>query len=146
MALRALVDLPVLADDSGLCVEALGGEPGIRSARYGASGGARLDDGDRNRYLLGLLEGAVDRDARFVCCLVLMLTADRWFAFQETLEGSITRSPAGAGGFGYDPVFYVPQAGKTVAELPDAVKDRISHRGKAGARARAVLAQLQAGG
>ncbi len=131
-ALFALTGGPVIADDSGICVDALGGEPGVRSARYGSEGGVNLDAAGRNRLLLERMNGVSDRRARFVCNLVLYLGPDRYWSVQETLEGLLIETERGSGGFGYDPVMYVPEEGMTVAELSDADKDRLSHRGKAG--------------
>ncbi len=131
-ALFELAGGPVIADDSGICVDALGGEPGVRSARYGSENGVNLDAAGRNRLLLERMRGMDDRRARFVCNLVLYLGPDRYWSVQETLEGLIIDSERGAGGFGYDPVMYLPEEGMTVAELSDADKDRLSHRGKAG--------------
>jgi XTP/dITP diphosphohydrolase len=139
MALFRQAGHPVMADDSGLSVAALGGEPGVLSARYGSTpGGPRLADVDRNRYLLSRMKGVKDRRAFFVCCLVFVAGDYRFFVAQETVEGVIAHEPAGSGGFGYDPLFYLPARAMTVAELPDAEKDRVSHRGRAAAR----LAQL----
>lgn len=124
---------PVLADDSGLCVDALNGEPGIYAARYGSvPGGPKLESADRNRYLLSKMEHTENRRAFFVCCMVLVVDPYRVFSVQETVEGYITRQPAGSGGFGYDPVFFVPEAGKTMAELTEDEKNILSHRGRAG--------------
>lgn len=126
---------PVIADDSGLCVDALGGRPGIYSARYGAEAGSKLGDAARNALLLGELENARQRSARFVCAMVLLYTENRFFAAQETLEGEIIPLEAGAGqgrgGFGFDPILYLPGRGLTVAELPAEEKNCLSHRGKA---------------
>ena len=101
---------------------------------------------DRHRYelLLNNLDGVVDRTAMFVCCMVLMLNEDRFYVVQETFEGTITEEAIGTGGFGYDPVFYVPEERKTVAEMPLERKNRISHRGKALARIRAILDSCRA--
>lgn len=141
MALFHMAKRPVIADDSGLCVGALGGEPGIFSSRYGAGvGGALLDPPRRNAYLLDRMEGIQDRAAYFVCCLVLVLEESRFVAVQDTVHGHITEGPRGENGFGYDPVFLVPGHEKTIAELPDTEKDAISHRGRA---ARRVLAALR---
>jgi XTP/dITP diphosphohydrolase len=134
---------PVIADDSGLCVDALGGRPGIFSARYGSGGGRTLDAGERNALLLGELEGHSRRSARFVCAMVLLLTEDRFFVAQETLEGEIVRESRGSGGFGYDPLLYLPGRGCTVAELPEGEKNRISHRGKAGRLIREILEKIK---
>ncbi|MDR1900235.1 MAG: RdgB/HAM1 family non-canonical purine NTP pyrophosphatase [Treponema sp.] len=140
----------VIADDSGLCVDALGGRPGIYSSRYGGAGsGAAPGTGkkpgarERNALLLAELGNNPDRGARFVCAMVLLLDENRFRAVQETLEGTIVRSPGeaqGAGGFGYDPILYLPERGCTVAELPEEEKNRISHRGKA---ARIVAGMLE---
>jgi XTP/dITP diphosphohydrolase len=144
---------PIIADDSGLCVDALGGRPGIYSARYsgrycgrcteqGATGGKKLDSPERNRLLLEELGDNPNRKARFVCAMTLLFDEDRFVCAQETLEGEITGSAGrGAGGFGYDPILYIGEFGRTVAELDEAEKNKISHRGKA-AR---VIAKLLAG-
>lgn len=133
-ALHALARRPVIADDSGLCVEALDGAPGLHSARYGSEGGAKLAAPDRNALLLARLAGVADRRAHFVCCLVLVLDRDRFLAAQETVHGLIAPAPRGARGFGYDPLFLLPDRGLTIAELPDAEKDLVSHRGRAARR------------
>ncbi|MBN1242584.1 MAG: non-canonical purine NTP pyrophosphatase [Spirochaetales bacterium] len=142
-ALYALVHAPVLADDSGLCVDALGGEPGIRSARYGqVEGGPKLDAADRNRLLLERMRGEAKRSCRFVCCLSLVLFDDRFFVAQETCEGVLLDSPRGSGGFGYDPVVLLPELGRSVAELSMEEKAAVSHRGRAAGRMAALLADL----
>jgi XTP/dITP diphosphohydrolase len=126
---------PVIADDSGLCVDALGGRPGIFSSRYGGEGGNKPGDQERNALLLRELGDNPLRSARFVCAMVLLWNEDRFFAVQETLEGRLVSSldaARGGGGFGYDPLLFIPELGRTVAELSDAEKNRISHRGKAG--------------
>ncbi|GHV25816.1 non-canonical purine NTP pyrophosphatase [Spirochaetia bacterium] len=125
---------PVIADDSGLCVDALDGRPGIYSARYGSESGnnTKLSDPNRNLLLLKELGDNPLRSARFVCAMVLLFSEDRFFLVQETLEGEIIREGRGSGGFGYDPILYLPEFGCTVAELPDKEKNHISHRGKAG--------------
>ena len=132
---RTLFELmgePVIADDSGICVDALNGEPGVYSARYGATNGIELSAEDRNKLLLSRMKGIPDRTARFVCNMVLYYGPDRFVSVQETLEGSIvSESGSGSGGFGYDPVLYLPEYGKAVAELSDDQKDLVSHRGKA---------------
>lgn len=146
-ALYRLTGEPALADDSGLCVDALDGRPGIYSARYGSierygsGGGRKLDDRERNALLLAELGDQPRRSARFVCAMALVFSEDRFRLVQETLEGEIIREERGAGGFGYDPVLYLPEFGRTVAELPEAEKNRISHRGKAGR----AIAKLLAG-
>ncbi|MDR2758473.1 MAG: RdgB/HAM1 family non-canonical purine NTP pyrophosphatase [Spirochaetaceae bacterium] len=133
---------PVIADDSGLCVDALGGRPGIFSARYGSEGTKSLDAGERNALLLRELEFTSHRSARFVCAMVLLLHEDRFFVVQETLEGEIIRESRGSGGFGYDPILYLPDKGCTVAELKEEEKNRISHRGKAGRVIGEILASM----
>lgn len=140
MALFEKVRRPVLADDSGLCVRALGGEPGITSARYGVGPDGRiLDTPKRNALLLSRLVGVEDRAAYFVCCLVLVQDEARFIAVQETVHGTITDAPRGENGFGYDPLFLLPGLGKTLAELPDEHKDDVSHRGRAARKLRASL-------
>lgn len=135
---------PVLADDSGLVVPALGGEPGIYSARYGApEKGKNLEALERNRYLLEKMEGISSREAFFVCSMTLVLSAERFFNIQETLDGEIAEQPAGTHGFGYDPLFFLSEYGKTVSELPENEKNRISHRGRAGIRMKALLKNLE---
>jgi len=125
---------PVIADDSGLCVDALNGRPGVLSARYGMESGKKLTSLEQNIMLLDELSSAQDRSARFVCAMVLYFSKDRFFIFQETLEGKIVMKSEmkGDGGFGYDPVFFVPEYGRTLAELSSEEKNKISHRGKAG--------------
>ena len=137
-----------LADDSGLVVDALGGAPGVNSARFS---GERPKGADRKlldrrnmEKVLSLLQGGPleKRTARFVCCLCLASPEKILIETQGTLEGVITEEPAGTGGFGYDPVFYVPQLGKTVAQLGEDEKNAISHRGNALHKLRALLDQL----
>ncbi len=141
-ALHNLAHSPVLADDSGLCVPALGGEPGVHSSRFGSSGGRILEAGERNAYLLSRMKDIRERAAFFVCCLVLILEADRYLVAQETVHGTIAHESRGAQGFGYDPLFVVSPSGTTMAELPDREKDRISHRGRA---CRRIMAALEKG-
>lgn len=132
--------LPALADDSGLMVDALGGRPGLYSARYGGLG---LDDQARVRLLLSELMGvpAAQRGARFVCAAALLRDADDVLPrfVVTTWEGSILETPAGVGGFGYDPIFQDPWSGRSAAELDDASKHRHSHRGQALRQLRAWL-------
>jgi len=137
---------PVIADDSGLCVDALGGRPGIYSARYAGPSTApprhKLESHERNALLLAELGDNPVRTARFVCAMALMLSADRCFVAQETLEGEIVKSPQaarGTGGFGYDPILYIPGMGRTVAELTETEKNTISHRAKAGKIIAAII-------
>lgn len=131
----------VLADDSGLVVPSLGGEPGIYSARYGSDVfGRMLESPERNAYLLDKMQGITDRRAFFVCCMSLIMHDYRIYTVQETMEGTIIDKELGSGGFGYDPVFYLPEYQQTVAQIPSEVKNSISHRGKAGSRIAALLA------
>jgi len=131
-ALYELVHCPVIADDSGICVDALDGAPGVLSARYGSVNGIELDSKERNNLLLVQMEGKKNRTSRFVCNMVLYLGPDRFISIQETLEGQLITESRGTGGFGYDPLLYLPEYGKTVAELTPEEKDICSHRGKAG--------------
>lgn len=130
-ALFQIVREPVIADDSGLCVDALDGRPGVRSARYGGENGVKISAEERNALLLKEIGNEAVRTARFVCSMVLLTSPDRFFAVQETLEGEVVRSGRGAGGFGYDPILFLPDRGMTVAQLSDGEKNAISHRGKA---------------
>jgi XTP/dITP diphosphohydrolase len=134
----------ILADDSGLSVEYLEGAPGIHSARFGSGFGANLKDGEKNTLLLEKMGGVNDRKAFFVCCLILYVNEYRFFICQETLEGLIAEKPAGLNGFGYDPVFYVPEKSCTVAELSKEEKDIISHRGKAARHVLSILKGIKA--
>ena len=135
--------LPALADDSGLCVDALHGAPGLYSARYAGTHG----DAEANiEKLLGALAGVPDdaRSARFVCVLALVRSADDPMPLvaEGIWEGRILHARAGANGFGYDPVFFSPAHGCSAAQLPAAVKNRDSHRGVA---LRQLQARLQVG-
>ncbi|TVQ35416.1 MAG: non-canonical purine NTP pyrophosphatase [Spirochaetaceae bacterium] len=124
-------DTMVIADDSGLCVDALDGGPGVHSARFGADEGASSDE-ERTELLLRKLEGARKRQAHYVCCMVGIRGVDRWFCAQETWHGEIAlERSSGKSGFGYDPVFLLPDRGVTVADISDAEKHALSHRGKA---------------
>lgn len=127
-----------LADDSGLVVDRLGGEPGVRSARYA---GRQGDHAANNRKLLSEMKGVPDdeRCAAFVCAMILASPDGREWDVEGRLEGVIARGPAGSGGFGFDPLFYVPEEGKTVAELSMARKNEISHRGRALNKIREIL-------
>jgi XTP/dITP diphosphohydrolase len=126
-----------LADDSGLVVDALGGAPGVNSARFSGDrpkgADRKLLDRRNMEKLLSLLQGVPreKRTARFVCCLCLADPAGVLLETRGTLEGIIAVEPAGTGGFGYDPVFLVPPLGKTVAQLGEEEKNAISHRGNA---------------
>ena len=121
--------LPALADDSGLCVEALGGEPGVNSAYYAGREGSRKErDACNNEKLLAQL--AAERSAYYCCLMVLVWRPDdpRPLIAEGIWRGEIARVPRGANGFGYDPLFFLPGLGKTAAELAPAEKNRISHR------------------
>jgi XTP/dITP diphosphohydrolase len=134
-----------LADDSGLEVDALGGKPGVHSARWAQLNGTGKGDADNNATLLRQLRDVPDdlRTGRFVCVLALanpqgqiMLTA------RDSVEGCILREPRGKDGFGYDPLFYVESLGQTTAQMPSEEKHRISHRGKALAQLRRLMEGL----
>lgn len=133
--------LPALADDSGIEVDALRGQPGIYSARYA---GPEADDAANNAKLLQALAGVpqVQRSARFRCVIVLLTHAEdpAPILAEGCWEGWITEQPAGGGGFGYDPLFFVPEQGCTAAELTAAVKNELSHRAQA---LRALSARLR---
>jgi XTP/dITP diphosphohydrolase len=127
-----------LADDSGLEVDALGGGPGVRSARFGGPG---LDDAGRTALLLERLRGVSPerRTARFRCVIALVDRTDRARTVEGVVEGLIAEAPRGGGGFGYDPVFFHPGLGRTFGELSDAEKSGVSHRALAARAARALL-------
>lgn len=136
--------LPVLADDSGLCVDALGGQPGVRSARYATLFGGERSDAANNTTLLQQMAGREDRRASFVCTLVALRSADdpeplialgRW-------SGRLLDAPRGAAGFGYDPLLWIDAQEASVAELSAELKNRLSHRAQASA---ALIEQMRAG-
>ncbi len=135
--------LVALADDSGLEIDALAGEPGVRSARFLGQGASY---GQRFQAILERLRGlpAENRTARFRCLIAIAEPAAQrvWFA-QGTVEGLIAEEPRGKGGFGYDPIFWVPEHRATLAELPAPVKNSISHRARAAAQARHILQELR---
>ena len=131
MSLHLATGAAVIADDSGLEVDALGGAPGVRSARYGSDEGAVLDSQQRNLLLLLLLQGVANREAAFICCVAVVFSDQRFYIIQESMPGRIATAPAGKEGFGYDPVFEVPDLGRTAAQLSAEQKDRYSHRGQA---------------
>jgi len=133
---------PVIADDSGICVDALGGAPGVYSARYGSGAGKTLTDTEKNLLLLKNLEGQTDRRARFVCALALVLGPHRVFTVEEDWEGRVAHGIEGAHGFGYDPLFLLPN-GLTSAQLSPEEKNRLSHRYRASRRIAALLADLE---
>ena len=123
-------DVAVLADDSGLCVDFLDGAPGIYSARFM---GHDTSYEVKNRAIIERLEGVegAERSARFTCAVCAVLPDGTDLTVTEHMEGEIAHAPAGCGGFGYDPIFYLPEYGCTDAELPPGGKNKISHRGKA---------------
>ena len=120
--------LPAIADDSGLCVDALGGAPGVYSARYGGEG---LDDIQRYRLLLENMRGQMPRTARFVSVITCCFPNGDVISARGECPGTIAFAPMGEGGFGYDPVFFIPGLKKTFAQLTPEEKNAISHRGKA---------------
>lgn len=123
-----VLGLPALADDSGLVVEALGGAPGVLSARYA---GADATDEERYLKLLGEMEGQTNRKAAFECVISIAVPTGPALTYEARCEGVITRAPSGAGGFGYDPIFFYQDLGRTFAELSTEEKNRVSHRGRA---------------
>ena len=127
-----------LADDSGLEVDALGGAPGVYSARFG---GASLDDAGRTALLLERLRGVPRerRTARFRCVIAVVARTGPARTVEGVVEGLIADAPRGSGGFGYDPVFFHPGSGRTFGELPEGEKSGLSHRALAARRARALL-------
>jgi len=131
--------LPALADDSGICVDALGGAPGVRSARYAEGLGAGSQDERNNLRLLAALEHAANRAAHYYCVIVLLRQADdpQPLIADAEWRGEVLRAPRGSGGFGYDPLFLLPELGLSAAEIDASLKNRISHR----ALALAQLAQ-----
>ena len=135
---------PVIADDSGLCVDALDGRPGVLSARYGMENGQKLTSAKQNIMLLDEVGDNSKRSARFICAMVLLLNNDRFFLVQETLEGEIVKKSEikGEGGFGYDPIFWIPSLGRTLAELSLEEKNTLSHRGKAGKHIANIIKNL----
>ena len=119
---------PVIADDSGFCVESLGGAPGVYSKDYGGEG---LTAAERCSFLLKNMEKMELRAAKFVCSIVCLFPDGKILSAVGECHGEISRKPAGTGGFGYDPVFYIKELGKTMAELTPEEKNEISHRGQA---------------
>ena len=146
-ALWDMVHCPVLADDSGICVDALDGAPGIYSSRYAGPDfmkakpdGTKISQAEQNNFIVQQTSDAIKagyaggRKAHYTCAMVLYMGPDRLFVCQETMEGEIIddiSNARGTGGFGYDPLFYLPEFGKTAAELTADEKNAISHRGKA---------------
>src|SRR5713101_7326568 len=132
--------LLTLAEDSGLCVAALGGAPGVHSARWEQTS----DYAHKNALLIHLLQGKQGqaRGCRYVCVAALRHPDGRTWHVHGEVRGQIALAPAGSGGFGYDPIFSIPRLGRTLAEVAVDEKDRISHRGRAAGRIRPILRQL----
>lgn len=127
-AIYDIVKLPTIADDSGLCVDALDGAPGVYSARYGGEG---LDDHGRCLKLLEAMEGKTERNARFVSAICAVIDEDNIIEVSGECEGTLLNEIAGDNGFGYDPLFYVEKFQKTFGEISKEEKNQISHRKKA---------------
>ena len=127
-AICAAAGLPAIADDSGLCVDALNGGPGVYSARYG---GEELDDRKRRLLLLRNRRGQTTRAAHFTCAVACAFPDGDTLTAEGRCDGAIAFAPLGEGGFGYDPVFLIPEKGKTFGQLSPEEKSAISHRGKA---------------
>jgi len=128
--LAAATGMVTLADDSGLCIDALDGRPGVLSARYA---GERASDAEKCIRILQEMENVPDhaRTARFVCAMALVTPEGEEKMFRGSCEGKITREPRGTGGFGYDPIFYFEEVGCTFSEMDRQSKNRVSHRGRA---------------
>ncbi|MBE6996101.1 MAG: XTP/dITP diphosphatase [Ruminococcaceae bacterium] len=120
--------LPAIADDSGLCVDALNGGPGVYSARYGGEG---LDDKGRYLLLLNSMRGQTTRAAHFACAIACVFPDGKTLTAQGRCDGTIAFAPMGEGGFGYDPVFFLPEYRKTFGQLTAEEKEAVSHRGRA---------------
>ena len=134
-------NMVTLADDSGLEVDALGGAPGVHSARYG---GPALDDRGRLELLLHNLRQVSEfsqRSARFKCCMAVTFPDGRWCEATGVCEGFIAQAPSGSGGFGYDPIFFLPDHQRTMAEIAAEEKNRISHRALAARKMSSILDQ-----
>lgn len=127
-AVMRATGLAAIADDSGLCVDALNGAPGVYSARYGGEG---LDDRGRYMLLLSSLRGAPTRAAHFACAVACAFPNGDTLTAEGRCDGSIAYAPLGEGGFGYDPVFLLPGTGKTFGQLTQEEKSAVSHRGRA---------------
>ena len=140
MAVYQATGLPTIADDSGLCIDALDGQPGVYSARYY---GEDTPYTEKNRYILSQLEGLPQekRTARFVAHITCVLSPEQILDCEGVCEGTIGLAPAGEGGFGYDPIFYVGD--KSFAQLDGEAKDAVSHRGKALAKLYEQFKKLQ---
>ena len=130
-AVMEATGLPALADDSGICVDALGGAPGVYSARYG--GDESLDDWGRLQLLLKNMEDVPDgqRQAKFVCVITMVTPDGQTIQARGEIHGELLRQPCGSNGFGYDPIFYYPPLGMTTAEMSAEDKNQVSHRANA---------------
>ena len=127
LEIAKFTNMITIADDSGLCVDALGGAPGVYSARYAGEHGNDLDN---NKKLVKELQGVENRKARFVCVITLAKPTGQTYSFRGEVEGDIIDVPQGTEGFGYDPHFFMKEYGKTLAEIPE-IKNKISHRARA---------------
>lgn len=164
-ALYEIVHCPVIADDSGICVDALGGKPGIYSSRYagpnymqGKPDGSKISQDEQNRFIIQQTNDAIysknlpkgaylngERSCHYTCAMVLYLGEDRLYVAQETFEGTLINKiedAAGNGGFGYDPIVFLPQYNKTVAQITSEEKNSISHRGKAVKQIQKIIQNL----
>lgn len=157
-ALWQIVKKPVIADDSGLCVDALNGEPGIFTSRYagpsfphGRPDGKKITQEEQNRFLIEQLNSKLketasnNRKCHYTCAMVLYVNEDQFYAAQDIFDGELIddiKKQAGSGGFGYDPVVYLPEYKKTAAEISAEEKNRISHRGKAVRKIAGILKEL----
>ena len=130
-AVMKATGMPALADDSGICVDALNGEPGVYSARYGFD--ESLDDWGRLQLLLKNTENVPDgqRQAKFVCVITMVTPDGQTIQARGEIHGELLRQPVGQNGFGYDPIFYYPPAGMTTAEMSSEAKNEVSHRANA---------------
>ena len=163
-ALYDIVHYPVIADDSGICVDALGGSPGIYSSRYagplfmhGMPDGSKISQEEQNIFIIQQTNDAIKsgnlpempylngpRSCHYTCAMVLYAGPDRLFVAQETFEGALIediKNQAGSGGFGYDPIVFLPEYNKTVAQLTADEKNAISHRGKAVRAIKSIIDQ-----
>ena len=127
-AICAAAGIPAIADDSGLCVDALNGGPGVYSARYG---GESLGDKGRYQLLLNSMRGQTTRAAHFACAIACVFPDGRELTAEGICPGTVAFAPMGEGGFGYDPIFFLPERAKTFAQLTEEEKAEVSHRGKA---------------
>ncbi|MCF0121331.1 MAG: RdgB/HAM1 family non-canonical purine NTP pyrophosphatase, partial [Oscillospiraceae bacterium] len=130
-ASAAISGRPTIADDSGLMVRALDGAPGVYSARYGSEDGTKLTDIDRNALLLRNMEGKADRAAKFVCSIACVFPNGDTVTAEGECRGELLYAPQGENGFGYDPIFFIPSLGKSMAEISAEEKNAISHRARA---------------